>query len=150
MPKQRIPKPKNDDEFLSDIAFIIFASGFRFSIVKERFPLIKKAFYNFNIEKLSKEKNIEKIMKADGMIKNKGKIEAIIENAKMCSQLKKDYCSVLKWIGALKKQHKKDPLLNPSLNEAFQRFKRIGKTTSGWLAGLHNAKGSYMVVDVPR
>ena len=151
MPKQKIPKPKNDNEFLADVAFIIFASGFRFSIVEERFPLIKKAFNNFNIEKLSKFTNneIDKIMQAKGMIKNRGKIESVIENARICSEITKEHGSVLKWIEKLKIAYKKDPLFNPSLEESFQRFERIGKTTSGWLATLHNAKKDYILVDVP-
>ena len=146
MRKKRIYKPKNDNEFLSDVAFIIFVAGFRYSIVKERFPLIKKAFSNFNINKILKynENEVDKIMKAKGMIKNRGKIEAIIENAKMCVELKKQHGSVLKWIEKLKTNYKKEPLFNPSLEEAFQRFKRIGKVTSGWLASLHNAKKNYI------
>jgi len=143
MATKKIYKPKNDDEFLGQVAKIIFVAGFRYSIVEERWPLIKKAFYNFNINKLSKfnEKQINNIMKAEGMIKNIGKIEAIIENAKKCTALQKDHGSVLKWIDKLKKGYKKDPLFNPSLEESFRKFDRIGKMTSGWLASLHNAKG---------
>jgi len=143
MTKKRIYKPKNDDEFLKHIAKIIFVAGFRYSIVEERWPLIKKAFHDFSVERLSKfdEKGVDKLMKAKGMIKNKGKIEAIIENAKKCKKLQGEYGSVLKWIGNLKKNYKKNPLFNPSLEESFKTFDRIGKVTSGWLASLHNAKG---------
>ena len=146
MPKKRIYKPKNDNEFLGDVAFIIFVAGFRYSLVKERFPLIKKAFHNFSVNKLSKfkEKDIDKLMKANGMIKNRGKIEAIIENAQICKKIKKEDGSVLKWITKLKTNYKKNPLFNPSLEESFRRFNRIGKITSGWLASLHNAKKDYL------
>jgi len=141
MVKKKIYKPKNDNEFLSDIAFIIFVAGFRYSIVKKRFPLIKKAFSNFDIDKLSKfdQKNIGKLMKAKGMIKNIGKIEAIIENAKKCREIQKEHKTVLNWIKKAKSAYKRDPLFNPSLTETFMRFNRIGKITSGWLASLHNA-----------
>ena len=146
MVKKKIYKPKNDDEFLGQISKIIFVAGFRYSIVEERWPLIKMAFYNFNINKLSKfdEKQINKIMKAKGMIKNRGKIEAIIENAKKCKVIQKEHGSVLKWIDSLKKDYKKNPLFSASLEESFRRFDRIGKVTSGWLASLHNAKGKYL------
>ncbi|MBL7055509.1 DNA-3-methyladenine glycosylase I [Candidatus Woesearchaeota archaeon] len=151
MPKQRVEKPKNDNEFLSGIGFIIFASGFRFSIVQSKFSLIKKAFSNFNIEKLSrfKEKEIDKLMKAEGMIKNRGKIESIIENAKICAEIRKEHGSVLKWIAKTKKIFNKDPMFNPSLDEAFQRFKRIGPITSGWMSKLHNSKKEYYNFEVP-
>ena len=147
---KKIYKPKNDDEFLGHVAKIIFVAGFRYSIVEERWPLIKKAFYNFNIYKLSKlnEKQINNIMKAKGMIKNIGKIEAIIENAKKCKKLQAEHGSVLKWIDSLKKDYKKNPLFNPSLEESFRIFNRIGKVTSGWLASLHNAKGKFLVYEM--
>lgn len=146
MVKKKIYKPKNDDEFLAQIAKIIFVAGFRYSIVEERWPLIRKAFNNFNVNKLSKfnNKEVEKIMKSKGMIKNIGKIEAIIENSKKCKELQKKHGSVLKWIEKLKKDYKKDPLFNPSLEESFMEFHRIGKITSGWIASLHNSKGTYL------
>ena len=150
MVKKKIYKPKNDDEFLGQIGKIIFVAGFRYSIVEERWPLIKKAFFNFNVNKLSKfeEKQIDKLMKAKGMIKNRGKIEAIIENAKKCKMIQKDHGSVLKWVEKLKKDNKKDPLFNPYLEESFMDFHRSGKVTSGWLASLHNAKGKYLIYEM--
>ena len=150
MVKKKLYKPKNDDEFLEHVAKIIFVAGFRYSIVEERWPLIKKAFYNFNVNKLSKfnERQINNIMKAKGMIKNKGKIEAIINNAKKCKKLQKDYGSVLKWIDNLKKDYKKNPLFSASLEESFIIFDRIGKVTSGWLASLHNAKGKCLIYEM--
>jgi 3-methyladenine DNA glycosylase Tag len=150
MAKKKIYKPKNDDEFLAHVAKIIFVAGFRYSIVEERWPLIRKAFDNFNINKISKynEKNVKKLLKSKGMIKNIGKIEAIIENAKKCKELQKKHGSVLKWIDNLKRSYKKDPLFNPSLEESFMSFNRIGKMTSGWLASLHNAKGKCLIYEM--
>ena len=143
MIKKKLYKPKNDDEFLEQVSKIIFVAGFRYSIVEERWPLMRRAFGNFSIKKLSgyNEKNIKKLLKAKGMIKNIGKINAIIENAKKCKKLEKEHGSVLNWIEKLKTDYKKDPLFNPSLEESFIRFDRIGKVTSGWLASLHNSKG---------
>ena len=94
---QKIYKPKNDDEFLAQVSEITFIAGLNYSVVKKRWPLMKKAFYNFNINKISKFKeiNVEKLMKAKGMIRNRGKIEAIIENAKLCLKLKKDHAKDL-------------------------------------------------------
>jgi len=150
MVKKKIYKPKNDDEFLGQIAKIVFVAGFRYSIVEERWPLIKKGFCNFNVNKLSKfnEKQINTIMKSKGMIKNIGKIEAIIENAKKIKKLQAEYGSVLRWVDKLKKDYKKNPLFSPSLEESFIRFDRIGKVTSGWLASLHNAKGKCLIYEM--
>jgi|TARA_B100001971_G_scaffold211605_1_gene239684 3-methyladenine DNA glycosylase Tag len=92
-----------------------------------------KAFKNFDIKKVAKL-NMEDIVKAEGMIKNKPKIQAIIDNAKICLEITKEHQGVMKYMESLHKLHKKDPLFNPSLQEDVQRFNRIGKTTSVWIA----------------
>lgn len=150
MPLKKIYKPKNDDDFLEDLAMIIFVSGFRYDLVEKRWPLIKKAFDKFSIDRVSKynEKNIEKLLKSKGMIKNKGKINAIIENARKCNEIRERHGSVLKHINEIKKNYGKNPLLNPSLEEFFISFDRIGKVTSGWLASLHNAKGNFIEYEI--
>ena len=86
MKTHKIRKPSNDNEFLEHVAKIIFVAGFRYSIVADRWPKMKKAFHNFSVKKLASlnEKDIDKLMEADGMIRNRMKITAIIENAKIC------------------------------------------------------------------
>ena len=150
MQVKRVYKPKNDDEFLEDLAMIVFVSGFRYDLVEERWPAIKKAFEGFSIKTISRytDKDINKIMKAKRMIKNQGKISAIAENAKICMELQKEHGSVLKWIGKIKNNYDKNPLLSPSLEESFRRFERIGKITSGWLASLHNSKKNYLEYEI--
>ena len=126
-------KPKSDREFFEILSNIIFVAGFRYSVVQQRWPKIMKAFQNFNIEKVAKLK-VEDLVKTEGMIKNKPKIEAIIENAKICQNIIKEHKGVMKYADKLYKTYKKDPLFNPSVQEDFQRFHRIGKTTSRWIA----------------
>lgn len=151
MTRKCIFKPKNDNEFLEHLAFIRFASGFRYSLVETKWPDIKKAFHNFDVKKLAASTNtdVNKILQAKNMIKNRAKINDIIANAKICSEIAEEHGSVLKWIKKIKKNHKKDPLLSPSLKECFQRFRGIGETTSGWLDNLHSAKKSYVEYEVP-
>ena len=110
----------------------------------------KASFERFSINKLSKynAQDIEKIMKAKGMIKNIGKITAIIENAKKCREIQKEHGSVLNWIGKIKNSYSKNPLFSPSLEESFRIFERIGKVTSGWLASLHNSKKNYLEYEI--
>ena len=126
-------KPKNDAEFLEVMAEIIFISGFRWDLVHSRWPKIRKAFHNFNIKKVASEK-VEDLLKKEGMIKNKSKINAIIENAKMCQDIIKKYGSVNNWVKTIQKNNKKEPLFNPIVREEMRRFVKIGHTTSRWLA----------------
>ena len=127
------PKPKNDAEFLEVISKIIFISGFRWDIVHSRWPKIRKAFHNFNIKKVANEK-LENLLNKDDMIKNNSKINAIIENAKMCQEIIKKYGSISNWVKSIQKNSKKEPLFNPTVREEMKKFVKIGKTTSRWLA----------------
>ena len=127
------PKPKNDAEFLEVMSEIIFISGFRWDIVHSRWPKIRKAFHNFDINKVADE-NPESLMKKEGMIKNKSKINAIIENAKMCREIINKNGSIMKWIEEIQSKNKKKPLFNPTVREEMKKFVKIGETTSRWLA----------------
>ena len=127
------PKPKNDAEFLEAMSEIIFVSGFRWDLVHSRWPKIRKAFHNFYVKKVANEK-IDNILGKDGMIKNKAKINAIIENAKICQEIINKYGSINNWVKSIQKNNKKEPLFNPTVREEMRKFVKIGKTTSRWLA----------------
>ena len=127
------PKPKNDKEFLEIMSKIIFISGFRWDLVNSRWPKIRKAFHNFDINKVADE-NPENLMKKEGMIKNKSKINAIIENAKLCREIIKKNGSIIKWIKEIENKNKEEPLFNPTVREEMRRFHKIGNMTSRWLA----------------
>ena len=151
MVTKTIYKPKNDNEFLEQISFIRFVSGFRYSVVDARWPQIRKAFHGFNVKKLAAatDKDVEKFMGAKGMIRNRGKINDVIRNAKLCAEIEKQHGTLLKWIDSIKQQNKKDPLLSPSLKEEFRRFRGIGEMTSEWVADLHMAKKNCVEYEVP-
>jgi len=151
MVTKKIYKPKNDNEFLEQLSFIRFVSGFRYSVVESRWPKMKKAFYDFSVKKLAKanSKDVIRITNADGMIRNRIKINDTLQNAKICAEIAKEHGSVIKWIAKSKKQLKADPLLALSLGESFRRFHGIGEMTSGWLEALHNAKGNHLTYEMP-
>lgn len=151
MATKRAYKPKSDNEFLEQLAFIRFVSGFRYSVVEDRWPKIRKAFGNFSVKKLAvaTTTDVNKILNSKGMIKNIHKTNDIIENARICRNIAAEHGSVLKWIDEVKKNYKKEPLLSPSLRESFRRFKGIGETTSGWLDSVHGAKKGYVEYELP-
>lgn len=150
--KKRIYKPKSDNEFFEQLSHIVFIIGFNYQIVEKRWPGIKKAFGNFDIGKVSGygDKDFQRIMKSKAMIKNKRKIRFIMENARICKDIQKEFGSVLKWIAKLKSDRRKDKILAPTLAESFRTFRGIGATTSGWLESVHEAKRNYIEYTVER
>ncbi|MBU1197302.1 DNA-3-methyladenine glycosylase I [Candidatus Micrarchaeota archaeon] len=149
--KKKIFKAKTDNEFLDQLAFIIFVAGFRYSLVEKRWPAITKAFRKFSIRSLSStnEQDVARIMESKGMIRNRQKVEAIIQNAVMCREIQKEYGSVLQWIDEAKKSETEGIFHRIPLKERFQEFNRIGETTSGWLANLYSSPKQYVVYEIP-
>jgi len=143
---QRIYKPKTDNKFFEQLSEIVFIIGFNYKVVQRKWPGIKKAFRGFSIEKVSglSEKDVDKMVKNEDIIRNRRKIMAIIKNAKLCMEIKKEHGSVLKWIEKAKKENKKDPLFSETLKDQLMQFHGIGETTSEWLKSLHEAKKDYV------
>jgi len=127
-------KPTNDNEHLELIARILFIIGFKYSIVEARWPQIKTAFHDFDIEWV-RDAKVTTLVKAEGMIKNKVKIQRIIDNANECENLIHEYGSMAIWVAEISARHHTNPLHHPSLEEECQRrFTGIGKTTRVWVA----------------
>ena len=70
-----------------------------FTILKKR-ENFRKAFDNFEIEKVSryKQNKIDKLMNNEGIIRNKLKINAAVENAKAFLRVQKEFGSFDKYI----------------------------------------------------
>ncbi len=149
--KKREYKAKTDSALLEQISFIVFIVRFNYRLVEKKWPQIKKAFYHFDIAKLSKldSNDLESFLKADGMIKNKFKMRAVIVNAKIIKEKQEKYGSALKWIEQSKKELNDSPILSKSLGECFQEFQGIGTMTSGWLESLYSQKKDYVEYEMP-
>ena len=149
--KKREYKAKTDAALLEQISFIVFVVRFNYKVVEKKWPQIKKAFYNFDIKKLSKmdENDLDPFIHAEGMIKNKFKMRAVIQNAKIIFEKQQKFGSALKWIEHSKKELEQSPILAKSLAECFQEFQGIGKMTSGWLESLYSQKKDYVEYELP-
>ncbi|MCB0421287.1 MAG: DNA-3-methyladenine glycosylase I [Bdellovibrionales bacterium] len=69
------------------------------TILKKR-PSYRKAFDNFDFNKVSKydSKKRERLLKDDGIVRNKLKVNAFIENAKALIQIRKEFGTFDKYI----------------------------------------------------
>jgi len=150
MPTVHIPaKPTNDNEHLELIARILFIIGFKYSIVEARWPQIKAAFHDFDIRWV-RDAKVEDLVKAEGMIKNKAKIQRIIDNANECENLVHEYGGMAQWVAEVSARQHTDPMNQPSLEEECKRrFKGIGETTKVWVAYVfHEGKDEPEVKEI--
>ena len=90
----------NDDELFERLVLEINQAGLSWSTILNKQENFKKTYKNFNIEKVAAfdEKDFKRLMNDAGIIRNRLKINAAIENAKILLKIQKEYGSFKKWI----------------------------------------------------
>ena len=93
--------PIKDDALLFEFLVLeSFQAGLSWLTVLKKRENFRKAFANFDAKKIAKfdAKKIEALMQDAGIIRNRLKIEAAINNAKLYSQIQKDFGSFSNYI----------------------------------------------------
>ena len=91
---------ESDDELFERLVLEINQAGLSWSTILNKQGQFKKAYKNFNIKKVASfnEKDFERLMADAGIIRNRLKINAAIENAKTLLQIQKESGSFKKWL----------------------------------------------------
>ncbi len=93
--------PVHDDRKLFEfITLDAFQAGLSWEIILNKRENFRKAFSNFQPEKIAKynSKKVERLLENQGIIRNKLKIEATINNAKAFINIQKEFGSFDKYI----------------------------------------------------
>jgi len=90
----------DDNELFCRLVLEINQAGLSWETILKKEEGFRKAYHNFNIKKVAayREKDVERLMNDAGIIRNRIKINAAIENAKTILQLQKEYGSFEKWL----------------------------------------------------
>ena len=94
-------KPLHDDKALFELLILEgFQAGLSWECVLNKRENFRKAFDNFDIEKILKYDNskIQCLLKNEGIIRNRLKINAVIKNALAFKQIQKEFGSFNKYI----------------------------------------------------
>jgi DNA-3-methyladenine glycosylase I len=96
--------------------------------VDKKWPAIKEAFSNFNVKKVAGYTDIEiaKLLKNPDVIRHRGKIHAIIQNAQNFQAIQKNYGSFQKYIDS---QDKTDNYAYVT-KDLINKFKWLGPSTA--------------------
>ncbi len=91
---------EEDDELFERLILEINQAGLSWDTILKKQENFKKAYKNFNIKKVAAftEKDFERLMNDAGIIRNRLKINAAIENAKTLLQIQKECGSFKNWI----------------------------------------------------
>ncbi|MFV0606635.1 MAG: DNA-3-methyladenine glycosylase I [Niabella sp.] len=115
---------KNDNELFARLVLEINQAGLSWETILKKKDNFFKAYDNFDIQKVSRynQKKFEDLMQDAGIIRNRLKINAAIENAKTIVLLQKEYGSFKNWLDA---HHPK------SREEWTKLFKKTFRFTGG-------------------
>jgi|SRR5690606_11711946 len=114
----------DDNELFGRLILEINQAGLSWETILKKQDNFRKAYHGFKIKKIASytEKDRERLMNDAGIIRNRLKINAAIENAKTVLQIQKEYGSFKNWIES---HH---PLLK---EEWVKLFKKTFKFTGG-------------------
>lgn len=94
-------EPIHDDQKLYEMLILeLFQAGLSWSCILNKRKNFKKAFNNFDIDKIINydETKIKELQNNEGIIRNKLKIKATINNSKIFKQIQEEYGSFDKYI----------------------------------------------------
>ena len=91
---------EDDNELFCRLVLEINQAGLSWTTILKKQEGFRKAYHNFDIKKVSayKEKDFERLMNDPGVIRNRLKINAAIENAKTILTLQKEFKSFKQWL----------------------------------------------------
>lgn len=117
---------ENDDELFERLMFEINQAGLNWILILKKQYNFRRAFDNFNIEKVANygEEEFQRLLNDPGIIRNRLKINAAIENAKIILGIRKETGSFRKWIDIHSEK------IN-SFEEWTKLFKKTFKFTGG-------------------
>jgi DNA-3-methyladenine glycosylase I len=97
-----------DDAMFERVALEGFQAGLSWITILRRRENFRKAFKNFEIAKVARmsDKDVEKLMKNEGIIRNRAKIASTIANAKLTLKLEESLSEII-WSHAPKVRTKK-------------------------------------------
>jgi DNA-3-methyladenine glycosylase I len=91
-------------------------------MIDKKWPHFKKAFKNFSVDDVAKfsEQNLQHLMRDAGIVRNRAKIRATMNNAKQFENIQKEYGSFQHYLESLDKSDNY-PLVIKELGKKFSR-----------------------------
>ena len=90
---------KDDRRLFEKICLEGFQSGLSWRTILAKRENFRKAFHNFDFEKVAKftQRDVERLLKNEGIVRHRGKIEAVINNAKRAREMIKQEGSLARF-----------------------------------------------------
>ena len=95
--------PVHDDrQMFEHLSLECLQCGLSWGLIMKKREVIRKCFENFDYDKISKfsEKDVQKILNTEGMLRSINKINAIINNAKCYQKIREEFGSFCDYLWA--------------------------------------------------
>ncbi len=115
---------EDDNELFCRLILEINQAGLSWTTILKKQETFRKAYHNFNIKKIASynDKEVQRLLNDAGIIRNRLKVNAAIENAKTILALQKEFGSFKNWL-----QHH-----HPKTREEWTKiFKKTFRFTGG-------------------
>lgn len=118
--------PKDDRGYFERMTTHIFSAGLNWQVVENKKAGFERAFSDFSPEKVANytEKDVRRLMKDTGIVRNERKIRSTIHNAVQILELRKEYGSFGKYLSDF------DGRERELQNDLQERFQHVGKSTA--------------------
>ncbi len=113
--------PVSDDNVLFErLALEINQAGLSWDLMLKKRAGFNKAFKNFDVAVVARfgKQDIERLLKDEGIVRNRLKIEAVIHNAKIIKEIQKTHGTFANWLAS--------HLVGVDEKEAAKLFKKQG------------------------
>lgn len=131
----------NDNELFARLVLEINQAGLSWETILKKKDNFFKAFDNFDIEKVSRytAKKKERLMQDAGIIRNRLKIDAAIDNAKKIKAIQKEFGSFRNWLDSHHPKTKEEWVKLFKVNFRFTGGEIVNEflVSTGYLQGAH-------------
>jgi len=127
----------DDNELFGRLIMEINQAGLSWETILKKETSFRKAYHNFNVAKIAayKQKDVQRLLDDAGIIRNKLKINAAIENARTIINIQKEYGSFEKWL----EQHASN-----TKEEWVKLFKQMFRFTGGEIVNEFLMSAGYL------
>jgi DNA-3-methyladenine glycosylase I len=107
---------------------VIFQAGLNWTVVDKKWTAITEAFKGFSVEKVASftDSDANRLKKNSGIIRNEGKIRAIIQNAEKFKEIQSQHGSFQKYLDSLDKSNNYEKVVE----ELSNKFKWLGPSSA--------------------
>lgn len=133
----------DDNELFCRLILEINQAGLSWTTILNKQDNFRKAYLNFDIRKIAafKEKDFKRLMADAGIIRNRLKIRAAIDNAKTITGIQKDYGSFKAWLDQQNPKSREDwtKLFKKTFRFTGGEIVNEFLVSTGYLPGAHHS-----------